>query len=487
MDCSALPNLRRPELAATLPLKPNSRTSILTVPVAVELAVIRTTLDGAAPRSFTGKRENPISGPFGKTDISWNIARNTLVLAGKPDGLALSTNVSGTLRVTASSSGDAVTGSLNPDVERGMQEFIQGKLDERGEVRGNVRLTAKPALLPNWRIDPNLSGHMTIPEDGLTVAGIMIDVTGDVKSAIDRTVNEQLNVVETQVRNDSTIEQVARREWARMCRSISLAAIAAGNPDFFLELRPIRAFAAHPLIAANAATVTLGVEAETRIIASASKPDCPFPAQLEIVPPVDTGRFSIAVPIEVPFTEVTRNLNRQLRGRTFPEGADAPAQVTVRRAHVWPSGDQLLISLMVYAQEQKTWFGFDARATIFIWVRPQLDRAEQKLRLTDIVVDVRSRAGFGLFSAVARAAIPYIQEELEKYAVIDLKPYAASARTGIEAVVAEFDKQDDGVGAGATVTNLDLVIVEFDSKTLRVIAEAAGTMKIAVTKLPPQK
>jgi hypothetical protein len=285
------------------------------------------------------------------------------------------------------------------------------------------------------------------------------------------------------VRNDSTIEQAARREWAKMCRSISLAAIAAGNADLWLELRPIRAFAAHPQINAATATVTVGVEAETRIVAAETKPNCPFPAQLEIVAPVERGRFSIAAPIEVPFTEINRILDLQLKGRVFPANADAAAQFKVLRASVAPSGNQLLISLLIDATEQKTWFGFGARATVYIWVRPELDRAQQKLRLTDMVLDIRSGAAFGLFGAAARIAIPYIQEELEQYAVVDLKPYAASARTGIEAVVADFDKQDDGVNAGATVTDLRLDGVEFDSKTFRVIAEAEGTAKIAVTKL----
>ena len=35
----------------------------------------------------------------------------------------------------------------------------------------------------------------------------------------------------------------------------------------------------------------------------------------------------------------------------------------------------------------------------------------------------------------------------------------------------------------AAVTDLRLVDIEFDAKTLRVIAEADGTVKVAVTKL----
>src|SRR5262249_28992513 len=110
-----------------------------------------------------------------------------------------------------------------------------------------------------------------------------------------------------------------------------------------------------------------------------------------------------------------------------------------------------------------------------------------KLRFVDMEVDVRSRAGFGLFGAAARLDIPYLKDELEEYAVIDLTPYAASARTGIEDAVAEFDKQDDGVNASATVTDVRLTGFEFDSATLRLIAEGEGTANIAITKLPDRK
>jgi hypothetical protein len=486
--------LRQPALSATPPLKPNTRTSVVTLPVAVALTALRTTLDAAAPRSFTGKHENPQSDPFGKTDIGWTIGRGPIALAGRPEGLTLSATLSGTLRITdqaavpakkgAGGRADSLTGVLNPDIERAVQDLVKGALDQRGEIRGNAMLIARPTLLPNWRIDPKLSGHAIIADGGLSIAGITVDVSEEVKSIIDRTVTEQVNLLQTRLRNDSTIEQVARREWAKMCRSISLASVAAGTPNLWLELRPIRVFASQPLIDAATITLTVGAEAETRIVSTATKPNCPFPAQLEIVPPLDHGRFAVAAPIEVPFTEISRILNAQLKGRTFPENADAAAQITVLSARVAPSGDRLLISLLVKAREQATWFGFDAKATVYIWVRPVLDRAQQMIRLTDLVLDVQSNAAFGLLGAAARTAIPYFQVVLEESAVIDLKPYAASARTGIAAIIADFDKRDDGLSTDAAVTGLRLVGIEFDSKTLRVIAEAEGTAKIAVTRLP---
>jgi hypothetical protein len=271
-----------------------------------------------------------------------------------------------------------------------------------------------------------------------------------------------------------------------MCRSISFAAAGAGAPNLWLEMRPTRAFAAQPRIDANGVTLTLGVQAETRIVPSATKPSCPFPSQLQIVPPLDQGRVAIAAPIDIPFTEVNRIMEAQLKGRKFPDDPNAAAEVTVLRASVAPSGDRLLITLQVKAREKKSWFGFGADANIFVWGRPELDRANQLLKLTDISLDVDSESAFGLLGAAARAAIPYLKDALQENATIDLKPFAASARKSIEEAIADFQKQEDGVRADAAITGLRLVEIAFDSRILRVVAEAEGTVNVAVSKLPGQ-
>ena len=55
-------------------------------------------------------------------------------------------------------------------------------------------------------------------------------------------------------------------------------------------------------------TLTIGVQAEARITPAQSKPDCPFPAQLELVPPMDNGRLAVGVPIDVSFSELNKLL-----------------------------------------------------------------------------------------------------------------------------------------------------------------------------------
>ena len=149
----------------------------------------------------------------------------------------------------------------------------------------------------------------------------------------------------------------------------------------------------------------MGVQADTRIVPAETKPDCPFPAELELVPQMDQGRINVALPVDIPFTEMNRLLAAQLTGKTFPEDKSGAFEATVRGVNIAASGDRLLISLRVTANEKKSWLGLGAEATIHVWGRPVLDSGRQLLRLEDVKLDVDSEAAFGLLGTAARAAV----------------------------------------------------------------------------------
>jgi hypothetical protein len=482
----------RPAVTSLPPLQASARSSQIVAPVAVAAVAIRDVLEANAPRDLSGKRENPLSELLGKAEIGWTITRGPIGVAGGNNGLTIATTLNGSLRAVgqlANQAGNltgAVTGLLGNQLGRGVGGLTTRALDQRADIRGNVAVTSRPALLPNWRIEPNLTGNVSLAETGMTIAGIRLNVGNEVKPLLDRTVNDQIGRLSAQLRNDRTLETIARREWVKLCRSISLGAAAKDAPNLWLEMRPTRAYAGQPRILPEWVILTVGVQTETRIVASETKPDCPFPQRLELVPQLDQGKVAIAVPIDLPFTELNRLLEAQLKGKTFPDDTNSPGEVTVLRANITASGDRLLISLRVKARERKSWFGLGAEATVHVWGKPALDRGKQILRLTDIALDVESEAAFGLLGAAARAAIPYLQTALAENAVIDLKPFAASALKSIDAALADFKKPAKGVEVEAAVTDLRLVGVEFDANTLRVIAEADGTARAVVTQIAMQ-
>ena len=95
-----------------------------------------------------------------------------------------------------------------------------------------------------------------------------------------------------------------------------------------------------------------------------------------------------------------------------------------------------------------------------------------------------ARGMLGLVGTAANAAIPFLQTALEKNAVIDLKPALANARRSIDKALTDFRMQNDDIKVDATMTGLRLVGIEFDSKIVRITAEADGIARVALSKLP---
>jgi len=478
------------KLAPLPPLPPVTRASYVIAPVAVALAAIRVSMEQAAPRELAGKNDNPVSSLLSKADIGITVGRGSMMVTGKPNELTVVTPLSGNLKITgqiATQAGNitgSITSLLDGAIGKTVGELTSKVLDQRAELRGQINVTSRPALTANWRLEPNLAAQVVLGDSALSLAGIKINVASEAKPLIDRAVNEQIAALQARLRNDPFIERSAREQWAKMCRAIPLGGDQTGLPRLWLEMRPVRAAAAQPQVDARNVTLTIGVQAETRITPKETKPTCPFPAQLELVPPMENGKLAVGVPIDMPFSELNKLLEAQLKGHRFPDDKSAPVEVEVRGASLAAAGDRLLISLRVKARERKSWFGFGAEATVQIWGKPVLDAKSQILRLTELTLAVESEAAFGLLGAAARAALPYLQDSVADNAVVDLKPFAADALKKITEALAEFQKDSGGVKVEAAVHDLRLTGIAFDSNTLRVIAEADGTAKVAVSELP---
>jgi hypothetical protein len=485
-----LPGGNAPVLIELPALPAVPRTSTILAPVAISLNAIRDAADRGTPKTFAGKAANPVEQLLQNADINWTAARGPISAAGTGGVLTLATPLTGTLNITGTLSskvtgavGDVLGGLLGANAARQIGSINIKNISASAEIKGNVAMTARPELAANWRLDPNLTAQVDLGDTSLSVAGVRINVPAQMKPVIDNAINDQLAAVQARLRNDPALETNARAQWSRLCRSIPLQGAASSLPPLWLEIRPTKALAAQPRIDASAVTLTLGLEAETRITPAQTRPDCPFPATLTLVPPAP-GRIAIAIPIDVPFAELSKLLEAQLAGKTFPEDGSGEVDVTVKRVGIAASGDRLLISLLANAKEKKSFFGFGGEAEVHIWGRPALDQAQQLLRLTDIELAVESGTAFGLLGTATRAAVPYLQRALAEKAVVDLKPFASNAQKRLAAVISDFRKNDDGVRVAAEITTLRLAGIAFDSKTLRVIAEADGAINVTVTALP---
>ena len=491
------------KLAPLPPLPPLSRPSYVIAPVAISIDAIQRSIEASTPRTFSQQSGNPLTGLLQKADLNLNINRGNMAVSGRPGELTVITPMSGTLHVTgqlgavagnvlggtaggiAGALGGLLGGSsLGNDLNKAIGGLAGKTLDQNIELRSQVVVRSRPAFAANWRVQPNLSAQVTLADTAVQIAGIKINMAGEAKPLIEQQVNQQVANVEGRIRNDPLIEVSAREQWQKMCRSIPLGGGETGLPALWLEMKPVKAAAAQPQIDARSVTLAIGVQAETRITAQQTKPACPFPEALELVPPMDNGKLVVGVPIDVPFTELNKLINAQLKGQKFPNDPNSAVEVEVLKASLAGANDRLLISLRVKARERKSWFGFGAQADVDVWGRPKLDPQSQVLSLTDISVAVESEAAFGLLGTAARAAMPYLQQALADNAKIDLTPFLDDAKKKIGAAMADFRQAGEGVTVDTAINTLRLNGIAFDSNTLRVIAEAEGTAKIAVTQLP---
>jgi hypothetical protein len=477
-----------PALVAVPPLPAMTRTSTIMVPVAISLTAVRDAAERGVPRNFAGKAKNPVENILQNADINWTAVRGPIAAAGAQDVLSLSSPLTGTLNVTGSLAikgalGDALSSLLGGGNAAKQTGSVNIKnVNANADIRGSVTITSRPQLSANWRVEPNLNAQVNLGDTSLVVAGAKMNVPAQVKPMLDKAVNDQLATFQERIRNDPALEENARRGWAKFCRSMPLQSAETSLPPLWLEMRPTRAVAAQPRIDANAATLMLGIEAQSRVTSVQTTPDCPFPAAIEIVPPAP-GRVNIVVPIEVPFAEINKIVEQQLTGKTFSKGSGS-SDILVKRVTIAPSGDRLLASLLVESHDKKGWFGFSGDANLYIWGKPTLDQAQQTLRLTDIKLALESETTLGMLGAAVRGTIPTLERALAEKATVDLKPFAANAQKKIAALVADLQKNENGVRVEAGVTGLRLSEIAFDATTVRVIAEADGAVTVAISTLP---
>jgi hypothetical protein len=313
-----------PPVAQLPPLPPAARSSIVVAPVAIALSAIRDQAEKAAPRNFAGRADNPISQILENGEVGWSAVRGPMAASGDKDVLTISTPLNGKLNVTGSLSskttgalGEALSGVLGGNAAKQIGAGNIKNLNASAEIKGNVIITSRPKLAAAWHLEPNLGAQVNLGDTNVSVAGARVNVPAQVKPLIDKTVGEQINAVSERIRSDPSLRENAKLQWAKACRSMPLqgSGTSAALPPLWLEMKPVRAIAAQPRVDAQAVTLLMGLEAETRVTSTQTKPDCPFPEKISIVPPTGTG-VSIGVPIDVPFTDVNKFLAAQMVGHT---------------------------------------------------------------------------------------------------------------------------------------------------------------------------
>ena len=202
----------RPVVANLPPLPPAPRSSVILAQITIPVTAIRDAADRGTPRTFAGKADNPVSQVLQNADIGWTASRGPVGVTGGQDVLSLTTALNGKLNVTGSLAakttgavGDAIGSLLGSDVGNKIGAINIKAVNASAEIKGNVIITARPKFAAAWRIEPNLTGQVSLGDTSLSVAGARVNVPAQIKPVIDKNVADQITAAGNRIRNDRVI------------------------------------------------------------------------------------------------------------------------------------------------------------------------------------------------------------------------------------------------------------------------------------------
>jgi hypothetical protein len=399
--------------------------------------------------------------------------RNDLGVVGTNGGISVSSTIGGTVRIRG-----------NVRLIRGDIGKLLGKLNPtnipfsaHADLRATVTAETRPQLLPSWRFQPDLKASAQVQEATIPIQHVgSISVRGHVQRAVDDKLAQLRNQLEAKLRADDRIEKEARRAWAKLCQSFPLDADRDGKPDLYLRVDPVVARASQPRIASNGISLQIGIEANIDVSEDGTRPDCPFPEVLQLLP-IEDPRFDIALPLLVSFPKLNELVAAQLPATI--KRADQGIEATIRAVRLSPHSDgHLLLAVEGKLSESRWLFGKSFEGTIYVKAIPKLDPARQVIAFESVDVDAKSRQFLGVTELLAKAAAPLIERWIAENLVIDVRKEAERLPELAKAAVAELQKTSDGIEVTTRFDPPKLLAVDFDTERLRLIAEAHGSVAV---------
>lgn len=447
--------------------------SFIWTTITVPMAVVGRALEEAVPKRGSGTVADPIKGPVVNDTLGWNFSRSALQTKGVGGAISISSSISGTTTLKG-------VGRIPSEIKR----FIGGGLPDfpfsaTTRISATTAAQARPELLPNWRVQPHLTLSAKVQQASVPIQHLgTIGIQGQVQSQIDAKLGELKGQLETKMRGDTRLETEARKAWTKLCQAHPLDVDRDGKPDLYLRVTPILARAAQPRIGENAIEQQVGIEARTEIGHDATKPDCPFPASVQLRP-LDEPRFEVALPIELGFDRLNALIAPQLP-KTF-ESPEYWLKAEIRKVTIAAAGaDRLSIAVEGTLAETRSGTTQPVPGTFLVRATPRLEVEQQRIVLEKVELDPKSLEVFGVTGEPAQGAARLLERGMSGLAA-DLKPEAAKLPGLADAAVRALNQAK---GAEVVVTARfeppKLATLDFDERRLRLTAQARGKVTVAV-------
>jgi hypothetical protein len=281
-----------------------------------------------------------------------------------------------------------------------------------------------PAITADWKPDPKPAAQIDLSQAEIRVLSLFsINVRTFLESQLNPILNRELRGAADQVMAGLDLRRKAEEAW----KSLHVARRALDGENLWIRFQPT-ALSLVPVTGREGALRTgLGISGRIAMsLGGGVKPPAVGP-----LPPLRLdgqrgGGFTIEIPIAAEAGELSRVVDRALRGSRFSAGGSREIEITA--AALRPEGDLLALSLDFKTVEKRPGTG-----TFLLRGRPVFDAAAHAVRLADLQYDLASGSLFlRLADRLHRAEI---LEGLRKRALLDLGPLLEKARGEAEVAV----------------------------------------------------
>jgi hypothetical protein len=436
------------------------RTSQIVTTILIPMPLIRAELEKAVPRTHAGSKRDPVGGRIVDDVFEWEFTRTDLAVSAAGGALDIRTTISGTAR-------------LKGKVKFGAKVPFSAHTD----LRARVHAQSRPALVPAWRVHPNLSADAHVEEAKVPVARLgRISVRGQVQRAVDARLAQLRDALEARLREDKRVEVEARKAWAALCRASPIDVDKDGSPELFLRVSPMLARAAQPVVSDEGVSVRVGIEAKTEISADGSQPICEFPATARLEA-MERSRLDLAIPVDLPFGRIN-----EVAARAMPK--------TVRRTDLGLEAEIRSIALegagagrvsarvgIKIIESALPVAGFEG--TVFLSAKPRLDAARQVIAFEDPRIDLHSKTLFSVTAVIAQGATPLIEQWFSAF-TYDVAREATKVPAIADAAVLAFNRKSERAEISATLGRPRLEGLVVEKTGLRLYAVAGGSATVTL-------
>lgn len=438
---------------------PWARTSQIVTTIFIPMAVIRTELEKATPRSDAGRRTDPVGGRIVDDVFEWNFSRTDLAVSAADSAL----NVGTTIRGTARLKGKAKLGFKVP-------------FSAHTDLRAAIRAQSQPTLVPAWRIHPNLIAMAHVEEAKVPIARIgSISVRGQVQRVVDAKIAQLRESLEARLREDKRIELEASKAWSALCRAFPIDVDKDGSADLYLRVSPTLARASQPVVMPEGVSVRVGIEAKTEISADGSQPACPFPAVVQLQAMEKAG-LDLALPVDLPFGRIN-----EIALRAMPKPVrrnDLGLEAEIRSVTLEGSGAGRVLSRIgiKIIEAGAPLRGFEG--SVLLSAKPRLDAARQVIVFDDPKLDVESKGLFSVTAVLAQGAAPLVEQWFASEFKYDVAREAAKVPAVADAAVRAFNRKSDRAEISAAFDRPTLEGLVVEKNRLRLYAIVKGTAAV---------